>query len=85
MGARDQEPGPKARVLSFGLLLVFRGLESFGAPAPETAHHEPLPPPSGGAGDLVSKVISRVIMGLTPVRMLIALLITYLLSPLPSK
>ena len=37
----------------------------------------------GGAGDLVSKVISTVIIGVTPFRVLITLLITYLLSPLP--
>ena len=45
----------------------------------------PCPLLLGGAGDLVSKVISRVIIGLTPVRMLITLLITYLLSPLPLQ
>ena len=39
----------------------------------------------GGAGDLVSKVISRVIIGVTPFRVLITLLITYLLSPLPLQ
>ena len=39
----------------------------------------------GGAGDLVSKVISRVIIGVTPCRVLITLLITYLLSPLPLQ
>ena len=39
----------------------------------------------GGAGDLVSKVISRVIFGVTPFRVLITRLITYLLSPLPLQ
>ena len=39
----------------------------------------------GGAGDLVSKVRSRVIIGVTPFRVLITLLITYLLSPLPLQ
>ena len=39
----------------------------------------------GGAGDLVSKVIDRVIFGVTPFRVLITLLITYLLSPLPLQ
>ena len=39
----------------------------------------------GGAADLVSKVISRVIFGVTPFRVLITLLITYLLSPLPLE
>ena len=39
----------------------------------------------GGAGDLVSKVISRVINEVTPFRVLITLLITYLLSPLPLQ
>ena len=39
----------------------------------------------GGAGDLVSKVISRVIIGVAPFRALITLLITYLLSPLPLQ
>ena len=39
----------------------------------------------GGAGDLVSKVISRAIIGVTPFRVLITLLITYLLSPLPLQ
>ena len=39
----------------------------------------------GGAGDLVSKVISRVIFGVTPFRVLITRLITYLLSPLLTK
>ena len=39
----------------------------------------------GGAGDLVSKVISRVIFGVTPFRVLITLLITYLQVPCPSK
>ena len=40
------------------------------------------------AGDLVSKVTSRVIIGVTPFRkfrVLITLLITYLLSPLPLQ
>ena len=40
------------------------------------------PPLLEGAWDLVSKVISRVIMGVTPFRVLITLLITYLLSPM---
>ena len=44
-----------------------------------------LSPLLGGAGDLVSKVISRVIIGVTPFRVLITLLITYLLSPLPLQ
>ena len=39
----------------------------------------------GGPGDLVSKVISRVIIGVAPFRVLITLLITYLLSPLPLQ
>ena len=39
----------------------------------------------GRAGDLVSKVISRVIIGVTPFRALITLLITYLLTAPPSK
>ena len=39
----------------------------------------------GGAGDLVSKVISRVIIGVTPFGVLITLLITYLLSPVPLQ
>ena len=39
----------------------------------------------GGAGDLASKVISRVIIGVTRFRVLITLLITYLLSPLPLQ
>ena len=39
----------------------------------------------GGAGDLVSKVISRVIIGVTPFRVLTTLLITYILSPLPLQ
>ena len=39
----------------------------------------------GGAGDLVSKVISSVIIGATPFRVLITLLVTYLLSPLPLQ
>ena len=38
----------------------------------------------GGAGDLVSKVVSRVIIGVTPFGVLITLLIT-LLSPLPLQ
>ena len=41
--------------------------------------------PLGGAGDLVRKVISRVIIGVTPFRVLITRLITYLLSPLPLQ
>ena len=39
----------------------------------------------GGPGDLVSKAISRVIIGVTPFRVLITLLITYLLGPLPLQ
>ena len=34
---------------------------------------------------MVSKVISRVVIGVTPLKVLITLLITYLLSPLPLK
>ena len=34
----------------------------------------------GGPGDLIS--ISRVILGVTPTRVLITLLVTYVLSPL---
>ena len=36
-------------------------------------------------GDLASKVVSRVIGGVTPFRVLITLLITYLVSPLPLQ
>ena len=40
----------------------------------------------GGAGDLVSKVISRVIIGVTPCRVLMTLLITLLTkSPAPPS
>ena len=39
----------------------------------------------GGGGDLVSKVISRVIIGVTPFRVLITLHITYLLGLLPLQ
>ena len=39
----------------------------------------------GGAGDLVSKVTSRVIIGVTPFWVLITLPRTYLLSPLPLQ
>ena len=49
------------------------------------AHPEILKGLLGGAGDLVSKVIDRVIFGVTPFRVLITLLITYLLSPLPLQ
>ena len=38
-----------------------------------------------GPGDVVSKVINRVIIGVTPFRVLITLPITYLLSPLPLQ
>ena len=40
---------------------------------------------SSGLGDLVRKVISRVIIGVAPFRVRITLLITYLLSPLPLQ
>ena len=39
----------------------------------------------GEAGDLVRKVISRIIIGVPPFRVLITLLISYLLSPLPLQ
>ena len=38
-----------------------------------------------GSGDLVSEVISGVIIGVTPFRVLVTLLITCLLSPLPLQ
>ena len=39
----------------------------------------------GGAGDLASKVTSRVIIGVAPFRVLTTLLITYLGSPVPLQ
>ena len=82
----DMEPDTfdlqKACTVKFG---TSHAMLAMAAAGQAVTHFEHLPPDTWRGRGLSKSFISRLIIGVTPFRVLITVLITYLLSPLPLQ